>query len=77
MTDERNEFNSRRYQGRLERELIAGGIGVGFVLGAALIYLFWGASAVITAIGCFGMFAVLGLAIWAFLALLGRLGGAE
>jgi hypothetical protein len=63
-------FNSRTYQGRLERELIIGGIIVGVVVGGGLIALIWGSTALFTALACFaGMLGLIAV-VWLFLKLL-------
>lgn len=63
-------FNSRKYQGQIERELIVGGIIVGVVVGGGLIALIWGGTAFFTALTCFvlmlGMIAI----VWLFLKVL-------
>ena len=66
-------YNSRRYQGQLERELILGGIVITVVVGGGLIALIWGGAAFFAAMGCFAL--VLGgtVAIWLFLKLLERI----
>ena len=48
-------FNSRKYQGQLERELILGGIIITIVVGGGLIALIWGGSAFFAAMGCFAL----------------------
>ena len=73
----KNTFNSRKYQGRLERELIIGGIALLVIVGGGLIYLFWGQTAFVTAAGCFGLFGGLIVFVWLLLGLLGRLGGSN
>lgn len=63
-------FNSRRYQGQIERELIIGGIIITIVVGGGLIALIWGGSAFVAALGCFALiFGLIGL-IWGFLKVL-------
>ena len=49
-------FNSRTYQGQVERELIIGGLLVGFVVGGGLIALIWGTAALFTALIVLGFF---------------------
>ncbi len=62
-------FNSRRYQGQLERELIIGGIVITIVVGGGLIALIWGLPAFFGALTCFvSGFGVLAL-IWLILKL--------
>ncbi len=63
-------FNSRKYQGQIERELIVGGMIVGVVVGGGLIWLIWGNTAFFTALGCFVLFLGLIVVIWAFLKVL-------
>ncbi len=63
-------FNSRKYQGQIERELIVGGIIVGVVVGGGLIALIWGSTAFFTALGCFVLFLGLIVVIWLFLKVL-------
>jgi hypothetical protein len=63
-------FNSRTYQGRVERELIVGGILVGSVVGGGLIALIWGSTAFFTALVFFGLFLGLIVIVWLFLKLL-------
>lgn len=68
-------FNSRTYQGQIERELIVGGMLVGLVVGGGLIYLIWGSTVLWTALGCFGLFLGLIAILWLFfkgLELVGR-----
>jgi uncharacterized membrane protein len=67
------EFNSRGYQRRLERELVIGGIVVGALVGVGLIYLIWGTNAAITSIGCFVLMILLIGVVWGFLTIIGRL----
>jgi len=63
-------FNSRKYQGQVERELIVGGILVGLVVGGGLILLIWGATVFFTALGFFALFLGLIAVVWLFLKLL-------
>ena len=63
-------FNSRTYQGRLERELILGGTIVGLVVGGGLIWLIWGFPQLLTALACFGGFLLLIGVVWGFLKLI-------
>ena len=66
----KNSFNSRTYQGQVERELIFGGVLVGLVVGGGLIWLFWGTGGLFTALLFFlGFWLMVGL-IWGFLKLL-------
>ncbi len=60
-------FNSRKYQGQIERELILGGILITIIVGGGLIALIWGGTAFFTALGCFGMALALIGGIWLFL----------
>ncbi len=60
-------FNSRKYQGQIERELILGGVLITLVVGGGLIALIWGGSAFLTALSCFGLALALGGGIWLFL----------
>ena len=66
------QFNSRKFQGQMERELIIGGIAVGLVVGGGLIYLFWGTSALITSLTCFAGFGGVILLVWLFLKVIER-----
>lgn len=70
MPDQRNrQFNSRTYRGKLERELIIGGIIVGVIVGGGMIALFWGVPAFFTALACLlGFFVLVGI-VWGFLKL--------
>ena len=63
-------FNSRKYQGQVERELIVGGLLVGTVVGGGLIALIWGATVFFTAVGFFALFLGLVVIVWLFLKLL-------
>ncbi len=57
-------FNSRTYQGQIERELIIGGILITLIVGGGLIAWIWGGSAFFAAMGCFALAGgVIGL-IW-------------
>ncbi len=63
-------YNSRTFRGKLERELIIGGILVGVIVGGGLIALIWGVPAFFTALVClFGFLGVVGI-VWGFLKLL-------
>ncbi len=65
-----NSFNSRKYQGQVERELVFGGVLVGLVVGGGLIFLFWGVAGLFTALLLFlGFWLMVGL-IWGFLKLI-------
>jgi hypothetical protein len=63
-------FNSRKYQGQVERELIVGGILVGLVVGGGLIALIWGSTVFFTALFFFVLFLGLIAVVWLFLKLL-------
>lgn len=64
-----NSFDSRRYRGQVERELIIGGIVITLVVGGGLIALFWGGEAFFTALAFFiGALALAGI-VWGFLKL--------
>jgi hypothetical protein len=59
-------FNSRKYQGQLETELIVGGILITIIVGGGLIALIWGGSAFVTALACFALaFGLIGV-LWIF-----------
>jgi uncharacterized RDD family membrane protein YckC len=73
----KNITDSRSYQGRLERELIIGGLLIGLVVGIGLILLFWGRQAALTALLCFGLFLGLIAVLWGILQVIGWLGGRE
>lgn len=60
-------FDSRRYQGQVERELIIGGIIITVLVGGGLIALIWGGTAFATAMACFALFGGLIAVIWLFL----------
>ncbi len=63
-------FDSRKYQGTVERELIFGGVVVGLVIGGGLIALFWGMAGLFVALLFFlGFWIMVGL-VWGFLKLL-------
>lgn len=64
------EFNSRKYQGQIERELVIGGILVGCVVGGGLVALIWGSTVFFTALGFFALFLGLVVIVWLFLKLL-------
>jgi len=63
-------FNSRTYQGQVERELIIGGVLVGCIVGGGLITLIWGTAALFTALIVLGFFLGLIAIVWLFLKLL-------
>jgi hypothetical protein len=58
------EFNSRKYQGQIERELIVGGILITLVVGGGLIWLIWGSTTFFAAMGCFALALGLVAVIW-------------
>jgi len=63
-------FDSRKYQGQLERELVYGGVVVGLVIGGGLIALIWGIPALFVALVIFiGFWLLVGI-IWGFLKML-------
>ncbi|MDE3088134.1 MAG: hypothetical protein KGJ80_01955 [Chloroflexota bacterium] len=63
-------FNSRTYQGQVERELIIGGILITIVVGGGLIALIWGSTAFFTALACFASILGLIVIVWLFLKVL-------
>ena len=63
-------FNSRTYQGQVERELIIGGFLVGCVVGGGLIALIWGSAAFFTALTVLGLFLARIASVWLVLKLL-------
>ena len=63
-------FNSRRYQGQLDRELIIAGIIILVGLGGGLIALIWGMQTFLTSLLCFGGGIGLMAIIWGFLKIL-------
>lgn len=64
-------MDERAYRNRLERELIAGGLIIGFVIGIGGIYLLWGIGAAETGLLCFGGFLVVVVLVWGVLTLFG------
>jgi hypothetical protein len=64
MSKPERPFNSRTYQGKIERELILGGILITIFLGGGLIALIWGGGAFVAAMGCFALGLALIGAIW-------------
>ena len=63
-------FNSRKYQGQVERELIVGAILITLIVGGGLIALIWGRDAFFTALAFFiGALLLAGL-VWGFLKVL-------
>ncbi len=63
-------FNSRHYQGQLDRELIIAGIIILVGLGGGLIALIWGAQTFVSSLLCFGGGIGLMAIIWGFLKIL-------
>ena len=63
-------FNSRTYQGQVERELIIGGVLVGCIVGGGLIAFLWGTAALFTALIVLAFFIGLIAIVWLFLKLL-------
>jgi hypothetical protein len=63
-------FNSRTYQGQIERELIVGGLLVGLIVGGVLIEAIWGSTVLVGALGVFGLFLGLIFAVWLVLKIL-------
>ncbi len=59
--------DSRAFQRQLERELIAGGLITGAVVGIGLIFVIWGQTAALTALACFGLFLGLVAVVWLIL----------
>lgn len=66
-------MDQRAYRVRLERELIVGGLIIGFVIGIGGIYLLWGIIAAETGLLCFVGFLVVVALVWGVLTLLGWL----
>ncbi len=64
MSKPKRPFNSRTYQGNVERELILGGILITIVVGGGLIALIWGGGALVAAMSCFALGLGLIGAIW-------------
>jgi hypothetical protein len=62
-------FDSRRYRGQVERELIVGGILITLIVGGGLIALFWGREAFFTALAFFVGALLLAGIVWGFLKL--------
>jgi hypothetical protein len=63
-------FNSRKYQGQLDRDLVIGAILILLIIGGGLIAVFWGNSAFFTALICFALSGGLIAVLWLFLKLL-------
>ncbi len=64
MSKPERPFNSRTYQGKVERELILGGILIMIVVGGGLIAFIWGGSALVAAMSCFALALGLIGAVW-------------
>lgn len=62
-----SSFNSRKYEGQLNRELIFGAIVIAIVVGGGIVALLWGRDASLTAVGCVALGVGLGGVIWLFL----------
>jgi hypothetical protein len=60
-------FNSRKYEGQLNRELIFGVIIITIVVGGGIVALRWGHDAFLTALGCIALAVGLGGVLWLFL----------
>jgi glucose-6-phosphate-specific signal transduction histidine kinase len=60
-------FNSRKYQGQVERELIVGAILITLIVGGGLIALIWGKEAFFAALLFFGGALLLAGLVWGFL----------
>ncbi len=63
-------FNSRKYQGQVERELIVGAILITLIVGGGLIALIWGKEAFLVALMFFGGALLLAGLVWGFLKVL-------
>jgi len=63
-------FNSRKYQGQVERELIVGAILITLIVGGGLIALIWGREAFFVALMFFGGALLLAGLVWGFLKVL-------
>jgi hypothetical protein len=61
------QFNSRGYQGKLERELVIGAIVIAVGVGGGIIAWLWGRDAFVTALGCIALAVGLGGVIYLFL----------
>ena len=57
-------FDSRGYQGKLERELILGAVLIAVVIGGGIIALLWGHDAFVAALGCIALALGLGGVIY-------------
>jgi hypothetical protein len=60
-------FNSRKYEGQLNRELIFGAIIITIVVGGGIVALRWGNDAFLTALVCIALAVGLGGVLWLFL----------
>lgn len=58
------QFNSRGYQGKIERELILGAVLIAVAIGGGIIALLWGRDAFLTALGCIALALGLGGVIY-------------
>ncbi len=63
----RRQFNSRGYQGKIERELMIGAVLIAMIVGGGLIALMWGRDAFLAAAGCIALAVGLGGVIFLFL----------
>jgi hypothetical protein len=63
-------FDSRGYQGKIERELILGAVLIAVAIGGGIIALLWGREAFLTALGCIALALGLGGVIYLVLKLL-------
>lgn len=61
------QFNSRRYQGKVERELVLGAVLIAVTVGGGIIAWLWGRDAFLTALGCIALALGLGGVIYLFL----------
>lgn len=64
MSKPEKPFNSRGYQGKLEHEVILGGVLIAIIVGGGIIALLWGREASITALGCIALALGLGAVLW-------------
>jgi hypothetical protein len=77
MSHSHKAHNPRAYQGKLERELVIGGVLVGLVVGIGGIYLLWGATAAVTSLLCFVLFLGVVALVWGLLTLASWFGNRE
>ncbi len=63
-------FDSRGYQGKIERELTLGAVVIAIFVGGGIIALMWGRDASLTALGCIALAVGLGGVLWLVLKLL-------